>query len=76
MDGAIERSSSSFNGRDTRYSGLTGFDHFFGKNLGSMKRSSIVLAGAPLVVIPNHLPFDCIGLTIGKIGGNHLLCDV
>ncbi len=34
------------------------------------------LAGAPLVVIPNHLPFDCIGLTIGKIEGNHLLCDV
>jgi hypothetical protein len=76
VHGAIERSSSSFNGRDTRYSGLTGFDHFFGKYLGSMKRSSIVLAGAPLVVIPNHLPFDCIGLTIGKIGGNHLLCDV
>jgi hypothetical protein len=34
------------------------------------------LAGEPLVVIPNHLPFDCIRLTIGKIGGNHLLCDV
>ena len=34
-------------GRDTRYSGLTGLDHFFEKNFESMKRSSIVFLSRP-----------------------------